>query len=135
VALSLGSLRQISVHVDDLDRAVAFYGDVLGLRLIARPGPLAFFDAGGVRLYLALGEHDDGLMHSSALYFAVDDIHAARDELLARGVAFEDEPHAIFVDTEGTFGPAGEAEWMTFFRDSEGNLLALSSREAPPATG
>lgn len=63
------------------------------------------------------------------LYLSVDDIQAARAALEERGVAFEDEPHVIFRDEDGTFGEAGRDEWMTFFRDSEGNLLALSSRE------
>lgn len=128
---SLRGLRQVSLTVADLDRAVAFYVDVLGLRLIARPGPLAFIDAGdGTRLFLESGGHE-GMGHSWVLYFAVPDIRAARDELAARGVAFEDEPHVIHRDDDGTFGPAGEEEWMTFFRDTEGNMLALSSRERP----
>jgi methylmalonyl-CoA/ethylmalonyl-CoA epimerase len=126
--LGLGPLRQISQSVAELDRAVAFYRDVLGLRLVARLGELAFFDMGGVRLYLAAGGEEAG---GSVLYFAVADIHAARAELGERGVAFESEPHVIFLDADGTFGPAGEEERMAFFRDSEGNLLALSSRELP----
>jgi methylmalonyl-CoA/ethylmalonyl-CoA epimerase len=125
----LGPLRQISQYAADLDRAVAFYGDVLGLRLIARPGPLAFFDLDGIRLLL---EQDGGKQTptSTVLYLSVEDIHATRDQLRARGVTFVDEPHLIHRDEAGTFGPAGEEEWMTFFRDSEGNLLALSARQA-----
>jgi methylmalonyl-CoA/ethylmalonyl-CoA epimerase len=42
-------------------------------------------------------------------------------------VTIESEPHAIFKDEEGVFGPAGVEEWMAFFRDSEGNLLAFVS--------
>lgn len=129
VSLSLGPLRQVSQGARDLDRAVAFYRDVLGVRLITRFGPLAFFDLGGVRLLLERA--DDAAGTGSVLYFAVPDIRAARDELTARGVAFEDEPHVIHRDDDGTFGAAGEEEWMTFFRDTEGNTLALSSRERP----
>lgn len=125
----LGPLRQVSQFASDLDRAVAFYGDVLGLRLIARPGNLAFFDLDGVRLFFEVGEGDTG--HGSVLYLTVDDIHSARSALEDRGVMFEDEPHLIHRDETGTFGPAGEEEWMTFFRDSEGNLLALSARQRP----
>jgi len=40
----------------------------------------------------------------------------------------------IFADADGVFGTAGEDEWMTFLRDSEGNLLALSAR-SPGTTG
>ena len=123
------SLRQVSQGARDLDRAVAFYRDVLEVPFVARYGGLAFFDLGGVRLLLEASPEPA----TSILYLGVVDIRSARATLEARGVAFEDEPHAIFTDTEGTFGPAGEAEWMTFFRDSEGNLLALSSREPPGA--
>jgi methylmalonyl-CoA/ethylmalonyl-CoA epimerase len=61
---------------------------------------------------------------SSALvseYFA--DIQAAYGKLKADGVRFEDEPHLI------AKMPAHDL-WMTFFRDSEGNLLALMSEVA-----
>jgi hypothetical protein len=51
--------------------------------------------------------------------------------LRAAGVEFVDEPHRIHVDTEGQFGPAGNEEWMTFFHDSEGNVVALAESRAP----
>jgi catechol 2,3-dioxygenase-like lactoylglutathione lyase family enzyme len=126
-----GTLRQVALPTHDLDRAVAFYGDVLGLPPIGRFGHLAFFDLGGVRLLLEGAPDDAEGGVSSVLYLAVDDIHAAHRELVAREVAFDDEPHLIHRDTEGTFGPAGEEEWMAFFRDPEGHILALSSRERP----
>ena len=110
--------------VEDLDRAVAFYRDVLGLRLIARFGDLAFFDLDGIRLLLGT----EGGAGGSVLYLAVDHIHAARTELEAKGVDFIGEPHSIFTDADGTFGPPGETEWLAFFRDSEGSTLALSCR-------
>ena len=130
VSMGLGPLRQIALAATDVERAVDFYRDTLGLRLIASFGPLAFFDLGGVRLLIEKPAPEAGI-GSSVLYLAVDDIDAARATLVARGVAFEDEPHLIHRDDAGTFGSAGEEEWMTFFRDSEGNLLALSARRAP----
>ncbi len=125
------TLRQVALPVNDVDRAIAFYGEVLGLRQIARFGDLAFLDLDGVRLLLEradAGERSAGFV----LYLAVDDIHTAHRLLGERGVTFEDEPHRIFSDEAGTFGTAGEEEWMVFFRDPDGNLLALSSREPPP---
>ena len=104
----LGALRQVGQPIADLDRAIAFYRDALGLRLIANPGPLAFFDLAGVRLLMEKGTAGTG----SVLYLAVPDIHQARQELESRGVAFVDEPHVIYRDADGTFGPAGEDEWM-----------------------
>jgi methylmalonyl-CoA/ethylmalonyl-CoA epimerase len=53
-------IGQIAIPVGDLDRAVQFYGDVLGLRLLFRvPPALAFFDCGGVRLMLSPPEGPD----------------------------------------------------------------------------
>jgi methylmalonyl-CoA/ethylmalonyl-CoA epimerase len=120
-------LRQVALHVDDLDRAVAFYRDVLGLRFIAvfEPPGLAFFDLGdGTRLLL------EGRAPSSLLYLQVDEIHAAHHRLCAAGVDFVDEPQMIFRDDGGQFGVAGTEEWMVFFRDSEGNLVALAQGRA-----
>lgn len=121
-----GRLRQISLHVLDVDRAVEFYRDVLDLTLIARFGSLAFFDLDGVRLLVSTPE--GALRGNSVLYLAVDDLASRRALLESRGVHFVDEPHRIFDDPTGIFGEPGHAEWMTFFEDPEGNLLALSAR-------
>lgn len=122
-----GRLRQVSQPADDLDRAIAFYRDVLGLPLIARFGDLSFFDLAGTRLLL---EHrGDNSQGSAVLYLEVADINQAWRELTDAGVKFVGEPHTIFTDAQGTFGSAGEDERMAFFHDTEGNLLALSSRE------
>jgi methylmalonyl-CoA/ethylmalonyl-CoA epimerase len=130
--LQLGQLRQISLHATDLERAVAFYRDVLGLPLLAAFGEqLAFFDLDGTRLMIDTVADEGAELSGSVLYFAVPDVAAAHRELQGRGVTFVDEPHVIHRDEAGTFGPAGEDEWMVFFRDPEGNLLALASRQAP----
>ena len=120
-------LCQVAQHVDDLDRATAFYRDVLELRLIARfdPPGLAFFDLGSTRLLLETGAPP------ALLYLGVDDVAGVVSRLQARGVTIESPPHVIHVDEDDTFGPAGEAEEMAFFRDSEGNLVGLVSRRAP----
>lgn len=120
----LNGLHQVAQRVEDLDRAVGFYRDVLGVRFIARfdPPGLAFFDLGTTRLLLEAGAS------SAMLYFRVPDIDAAYRTLKDRGVDFEEEPHRIFSDDHGTFGNPGEEEWLAAFRDSEGNLSALMSR-------
>ena len=127
MALRLGTLQQVLQPVTDLDRAVAFYRDTLGLAFIGQFGPLAFFDLDGVRLLL---EHGDGAS-GSVLYFDVGDIHSARDELVARGVSFEQEPHLVHRDDTGVFGRAGAETWMAFFRDTEGNVLSIACRDQP----
>ncbi|HXY91065.1 MAG TPA: VOC family protein [Acidimicrobiia bacterium] len=117
-------LHQVGQRATDLDRAVAFYQDVLGLTFVAKfdPPGLAFFDLGGTRLLLENGTH------SSLLYLAVADIGDAHRTLLARGVEFVDEPHLVHRDDAGQFGNAGDEEWMVFFHDPDGNTLALVER-------
>jgi methylmalonyl-CoA/ethylmalonyl-CoA epimerase len=114
-------LGQIAINAKEVDRAAAFYENQLGLKLLFKAPPgLAFFDCGGVRLMLARAEKPELEHPSSVLYFAVPNIQAAYDKLKAGGVRFEDEPHLI------AKMPAHDL-WMTFFHDSEGNLLALMS--------
>lgn len=118
-AFGLSPIGQIAVHVEDLDRAVAFYRDRLGMRFLFQAPPgLAFFDAGGIRLMLSRPEGDTG--GTSVLYFKVDDIQEAVAALRARGVAMVDDPHVIA--TMDTYDL-----WMAFFRDSEGNMHAVMS--------
>jgi methylmalonyl-CoA/ethylmalonyl-CoA epimerase len=124
-------LRQVSQPTKDLEASIAFYRDTLGLRFIAQYGNIAFFDLGGTRLFLEAETAEDGEDEhgSSVLYLQVADIQTSTAALKERGVTFEHEPHAIFKDDPGTFGPPGETEWMAFFRDPSGNILAISSRE------
>jgi methylmalonyl-CoA/ethylmalonyl-CoA epimerase len=119
--LSGSSIGQIAINVHELERAVAFYRDKLGLRFLFQPGPaLAFFDCGGVRLYLGKPETPEHDHLASVLYFKVPDIRAVHATLAGRGVAFEGEPHLI--------GKLPDHElWMAFFRDSEDNVMALMS--------
>jgi methylmalonyl-CoA/ethylmalonyl-CoA epimerase len=122
--MSVTHLGQVAQHADDLDRAVAFYRDVVGLTFIARfdPPGLAFFDLGNTRLLLEAGASP------ALLYLGVDDVAAETERLRAAGAVIESEPHVIFVDESGLFGRPGEAEEMSFFRDSEGNLVGLVGR-------
>ena len=94
----IANIGQISIRVHDVERAVAFYRDALGLEFLFDAGPLAPLSCGNVRLMLTTPERDEFDHPSSTLYFRVDDIHAAREELVERGVPFEDEPHLIGED-------------------------------------
>ena len=125
--MQLSKLRQIALKAPDLDASVAFYRDVLGAAFIARfdPPGLAFFDFDGVRLLLERNAS------AGTLYFHVEDIDAGVAELSGRGVSIESGPVMIHRDEDGTFGPAGEEEWMAFFRDPAGNTLALAARKTP----
>ena len=117
---ALARIRQIAINAHDVDRATAFYRDVLGLAHLFRAGQLSFFDCGGVRLMLDKPEKPEFDHPSSVLYFQVGDIRAAHQRLKDAGAKFEDEPHVI------AQMPTYDL-WMTFFRDSENNLLALMS--------
>ena len=123
-ALRLGPLGQISLLARDTARVERFYRDVLGLPHVFTFGDLAFFDAGGVRLYIH-SKPDKEWRPGSVLYFLVDDIAAAKAELESRGVEFKGAPHMIFRHDD-----TGIEEWLCFFDDSEGNMLALTSRVA-----
>lgn len=125
--MQLGEIGQIMVSVSDVDRAVAFYRDALGLRFLFQvPGrPMAFFDAGGIRLYLGVPEKEQ-FKAAATLYFRVPDIDAAHAELSARGVQFIEQPHLTHDD--GT-----TALWLAFFTDSEGNYHSLMEERSSGA--
>jgi predicted enzyme related to lactoylglutathione lyase len=120
-SLQLGPLGQVSLLMTDVARAEAFYGETLGLPHVFTFGDLAFFWAGDVRIYLQRVPEPDW-KPSSVLYFLVDDIETAYRELLRRGVKFAGAPHLIYRDDA-----TGLEEWMAFFDDSEGNMLAVMS--------
>jgi methylmalonyl-CoA/ethylmalonyl-CoA epimerase len=122
--IGITRLGQIAIHATDVDRAAAFYQDKLGLQLLFKAPPgLAFFECGGVRLMLERAQKPEFDHPSSVLYFSVPDIQAAYGKLKASGVLCQDEPHMI------AKMPTYDL-WMTFFRDSEENLLALMSEVA-----
>jgi methylmalonyl-CoA/ethylmalonyl-CoA epimerase len=114
------SIGQIAISTKDVPPALAFYRDALGLEFLFEAGPLAFLACGDVRIMLSPPESPELDHPSSVLYFRVDDIHAARADLVERGVPFDDEPHLI------ARMPDHEL-WMTFFRDPDGNLHGLMS--------
>jgi methylmalonyl-CoA/ethylmalonyl-CoA epimerase len=117
----ISKIGQIAINAHDVERAAAFYQDAMGLKLLFKAGPgLAFFDCGGVRLMLTRPEKPEFDHPSSILYFSVADIRAAHAAMKEKGVKFEDEPHLIAKMPDHEL-------WMTFFRDSESNLLGLMS--------
>ena len=114
------NVGQISINVHDLERAMAFYRDGLGLPLLFAAPNLAFFDCGGVRLMLGRAETPELDHPSSILYLRVTEIKAAHQRLLEMGVQFLNPPRVIAPM------PAHDL-WMAAFRDSEGNILQLMS--------
>lgn len=123
-ALQLGQIGQIAATVSDLDRSIAFYRDVLGLKFLFRVPNLAFFDCAGIRLMLGLPEANGETFHP-VLYFKVDDIQGATAELERRGVQFESKPAVIARMEKHDL-------WLAAFRDPDRNALVLMS-EVPRA--
>ncbi len=115
----ISSIGQIALTISDLPRAVAFYRDVLGLRFLFEASNMAFFDCGGVRLMLSRSETPEST-YSSILYYSTADIQAASTKLAGKGVKFESPARMIAKMPDHEL-------WMAFFRDSEGNLVALMS--------
>ncbi len=120
--LALGPIGQIALTVSRLPEAEKFYRDVLGLQHLYTFGNLAFFDCDGLRLFITAADDEMHSRQHSVIYFRVPDIGAAYEELTGRGVAFEGAPHMIHRHEDGT------EEWMAFFKDPDGNILAIMSQ-------
>ncbi len=119
----LGPLHQIARRVENLARARAFFRDSLGLaELYSFPG-LTFFALGDTRLMLReTGSRDE----ADILYFRTADIHDRHAALGHHGIVFQGAPHRIHTHADGS------EEWMAFFQDDEGRILALAALK--PAT-
>ena len=117
---SLSRIGQIAITVKDLDRATAFYRDVLGIPMLFQFPGLAFFDAGGVRLMLSRAEDPKFDHPASILYYRVSDIGATHATLESHGVRVEEVPHLIAQMADHDL-------WLASYLDSEGNHFALMS--------
>jgi methylmalonyl-CoA/ethylmalonyl-CoA epimerase len=114
----LNTIGQIAVPVADLERAVAFYRDTLGMEFLFQVPNMAFFDCGGIRLMLGLPEAAGEAHPASIIYYKVADIQAHFEAFEQRGVIFIAKPHLV-ADMQD------HELWMAFFKDSEANTLAL----------
>ena len=111
---------QIGVPVKDLNRALDFYKEKLGLSLLFNTDSMAFFECDGLRLMLSLPEKDEFAHSSSVIYFQVTNIKDTYERLVGKEVIFIDEPHVV--------AKMGQTEtWMVFFQDTEDNTHALLS--------
>jgi methylmalonyl-CoA/ethylmalonyl-CoA epimerase len=118
--MEIQKVGQIAVPIKNLDRAVQFYKEILGLPHLFSSNGLAFFDCNSLRLLLSVPENNEYAQSSSIIYFQVENIHASYEELVRKEVTFIDEPHLI--------AKMGQTEtWMAFFKDSEDNTHALMS--------
>ena len=118
---TLNQIGQIFVNVKDLDRAIAFYRDILGMTFLFQAPPnMAFFDCGGIRIMLGLADRPEINHPASVIYYKVADIERVYETFAARGVEFIIKPHLV--------APMPTYDlWLADFKDSEGNILALMS--------
>jgi methylmalonyl-CoA/ethylmalonyl-CoA epimerase len=112
----LTEVGQIAVTVQDVERATAFYRDVLGVPFLFSAPGLAFFDLGGTRLMLSRPEGVEP--SSSLLYFRAADIQASYERLLSHGVDFIETPQVVHQTDSYELSIAS-------FYDSEGNVMAI----------
>jgi catechol 2,3-dioxygenase-like lactoylglutathione lyase family enzyme len=116
-------LSNVILRVSDLERALAFWRDRIGLPVKGAAGELAFLDAGEVALALhavpSPAEASGGLAALTELVLEVPDVRAAHAELAARGVAFRTSPRAVT-------GDAARELWACDFRDPDGHLVSLT---------
>lgn len=123
-ALNVTGVDFITVPTRDFEKADEFYGDVLGLARSKRWGnmPAGEFETGSLTIAVmqsaAFGLEFQPHTHPVALH--VEDVHAARSELEAKGVAFAAET----LDSGVCY--------MAHFSDPDGNALMFHHRYAPP---
>jgi predicted enzyme related to lactoylglutathione lyase len=111
---AIGDVDHIYYWTQDMERAVAFYRNVLGLRISRRAGDeWAEFEAGPVRLALHRTE-EAPIPASGTIVFRVDDLDASRWALQQRGVVFDG--HESEVPGVGRFAT---------FHDPDGNPAQL----------
>jgi methylmalonyl-CoA/ethylmalonyl-CoA epimerase len=115
----LDLIGQIAIPISDLDKAIAFYRDVLGMEFLFKAPPgLGFFNCNGVRLLLDAPAKNNSSQYSSIIYYKVPEIQTAYNTLSDRGVMFEEKPNLVAKMPDHDL-------WMAFFRDPDNNLLAL----------
>lgn len=114
-----GQIGQIALTVSDVETALGFYRDILGLPFLFQPSPqLAFLQAGATRLMLTTPQGAGAVGANSVLYFSVEDITATYQALVAKGATAERAPQlaAKMPDHE---------LWLGFIRDPDQNLIGL----------
>jgi len=115
----------VFLEVGDLEAAVAFYQDVLGLVVHKRfePMRMVLFEVGGETPGLGVAAVAQPRVGGQKVWFEVGDARAAADELVARGVRLLAPPVLI---------PTG---WALEIRDPWGNVLGLTDYTARPELG
>jgi predicted enzyme related to lactoylglutathione lyase len=120
-APGITGFAQVALNVRNLEKAVAFYRDVLGLTfLFSAPPSLAFLQCGPTRVMLSGDPGANPPAGGPILYYAVRDIQAAFSAITAKGAPLTEAPKAI-----ATVG--GREVWLGFTEDPDGHPVGLMS--------
>src|SRR4051812_7460074 len=115
----LSDLLQIGLTVSNVETALPFYRDVLGIKFLFSPGPnLAFLAAGSVRLMLSTPQGAGAAGCNSILYFKVTEIEATHTAIVQRGATDVRAPQL-------TAKMPDHELWAAFVKDPDGNLIGL----------
>lgn len=118
--VKLTRIGQIAINVRDVQRAIAFYRDTLGMEFLFEVPGMGFFNCDGIRLMLSEVASTEFNYPASIIYYGVDDIQATFETLSQGGVAFTSPPRKI--------ASVGDHDlWMAFFKDPDDNVLGLMS--------
>ncbi len=124
--MPIRGLAQVHVSAQDLDGAISFYRDRIGLPLVMSfpDQSMAFFEVGSVRLYVAKPESPEFESHP-ILYFDTDDIEEEFERLVGKGAVPIERPHQIYAQDDTQF-------WLAFFEGFEGHPFALMEERYVP---
>lgn len=111
--------EQVAITTSDLDRAIRFYRDTVGLPLLFETNGMAFFDVGGVRLMIAADEDRREILRpQSILYFHVADFDASLARLSATPAKRVGPVETVQSTSHGDLK-------LQQFEDPDGNALAV----------
>jgi catechol 2,3-dioxygenase-like lactoylglutathione lyase family enzyme len=119
-SIQLFAISAIMLGVRELDKSLEFYRDKLGLKVKMSEPQLALLDAGPITLGLSPGHVRlaPEVKGATEVVFRVDNVRAAREALIQRGVVFMNEPRQ-----------ATPTEWAAHFHDPDGHLLSIFGPE------
>ena len=123
MAVELTGILQLAIPVKDIDRATVFYRDTLGLRLLMNAPNMAFFDCGGVRIYLDANPGFLDAGRNSLIYFRTTNMDEAHTAFKDKGATIHQPPQIIASLPDRDL-------WLMWIRDSESNLLGVMEERA-----
>ncbi len=117
--MSISAIGQVAITVSDVEKALGFYRDILGLTFLFSPSrELAFLRTGDVRIMLSTPQGAGKVGANSILYFKTSDIESTHAAIVARGATNERTPQLAAKMSDHEL-------WLSFVRDPDDNLVGL----------